>query len=190
MKGIDFVESANDIVQVDIKPDFQVLGQKFGKDMKNVLSSINSVEKSVLLDIVENRRTNQEIANNIFVGYDDFILEETPNEGFEVSSNSTFKVGIMTEITKALKHEGIVRDLIRSIQNFRKELDFNVSDRINIGLECSDEIVAAIENHKEYFLNEVLGVSIALGEKTLKYEKFIDISNQKLKLSLSKDRVE
>ena len=189
VKAIDFVESANDMVQVNIKPDFQVLGQKFGKDMKNALSSINSIEKNVLLDIIENKRTDQEIANNIFVGYDDFILEEIPNDGFEVSSNSTFKVGVKTEITTALKHEGIVRDLIRSIQNFRKELDFNVSDRINIGLECSGEIVTAIDNHKEYFLNEVLGVSIDLEGKTLKHEKFIDISNQKLKLSLSKHRV-
>ena len=69
-------------------------------------------------------------------------------------------------------------------------MDFNVSDRINISLEYDDEIAIAIENHKEYFLNEVLGVSIDLSGKKLKFEKSIDISNQQLKLSLSKDTME
>ena len=84
----------------------------------------------------------------------------------------------------------MIRDLIRSIQNFRKELDFNVSDRISIALEQNNEIAIAIENHKEYFLNEVLGVSIDLSGKKLKFEKIIDISNHKLKLSLSKEDTE
>ena len=86
-----------------------------------------------------------------------------------------------------MKNEGIVRDLIRSVQSFRKELDFNVSDRINISIEHNDDIVRAINSHEKYFLNEVLGVKIDINGKKLDFEKAIEISNQKVKLGLSKD---
>ncbi len=188
VKKINFVKNADDLVLTNIKPDFQVLGEKYGKDMKTALSVINKADKQDLLDIIINKKTDSDIGNGIIVSYQDFILEEVARKGLEVSSNSVFKVAINTDITIELKQEGIVRDLIRTVQNFRKELDFNVSDRIRISLEFNDEIGFAVNKHKEYFLNEVLGLSIDLNGEKLEFEKTIDISNQKLKLRLSKER--
>ena len=177
----------NDLVQINYKPDFQKLGEKFGKQMKNVIQAINSLDKIKLQKIIHDRKTDYDIGENKAIGYQDFIVEEIANDGLQVSSNSSFKVAITTNITEELKNEGIVRDLIRSVQNFRKELDFNVSDRINISIESNEEIVRAIHSHEKYFLNEVLGINIDMNGEKLDFEKAIEISNQKVKLGLSKD---
>ena len=163
------------------------MGEKFGKKIKNVLQAINNLDKVDIEKIINDRNTDYEIGENETIGYQDFIIDEVANKGLQVSSNSNFIVGIATGITEELKNEGIVRDLIRSVQSFRKELDFNVSDRINISIEHNDDIVRAINSHEKYFLNEVLGVKIDINGKKLDFEKAIDISNQKVKLGLSKD---
>ena len=187
VKKIDFALNQNDLVQINYKPDFQKLGEKFGKQMKNVLQAINSLDKIKLQKIIHDRKADYDIGENKAIGYQDFIIEEIANDGLQVSSNSSFKVAITTNITEELKNEGIVRDLIRSVQNFRKELDFNVSDRINISIESNEEIVRAIHSHEKYFLNEVLGINIDMNGEKLDFEKAIEISNQKVKLGLSKD---
>ena len=187
IKKIDFALNQKDLVQINYKPDFQKLGEKFGKQMKNVLQAINNLDKVDIEKIINDRNTDYEIGENETIGYQDFIIDEIANKGLQVSSNSNFIVGITTDITEELKNEGIVRDLIRSVQSFRKELDFNVSDRINISIEHNDDIVRAINSHEKYFLNEVLGVKIDINGKKLDFEKAIEISNQKVKLGLSKD---
>ena len=98
-----------------------------------------------------------------------------------------FKVGINTHITDELAQEGMIRDLIRHVQNFRKESDLEVSDRINISLTPSEKIESALKNHKKYFMNEVLGVNIDLDGSDLKFQTDIEIMGQKIKLSLSKE---
>ena len=124
------------------------------------------------------------------IDYSDFIVEETGKEGFEVSSNNLFKVGINTMINEDLKSEGMIRDLIRQVQSFRKESGLEVSDRINISITFNQELNDAVKKYKKYFMNEVLGVNIHLDGKVLGYSKDIVIMNQKLVLSLSKENLE
>ena len=102
-------------------------------------------------------------------------------------SNNLFKVAINTNIDEDLRLEGIIRDLIRHIQNFRKESGLEVSDRINISIAYNQDLDDAIKKYKKYFMNEVLGVNIHLDGRDLDYNGEIDILNQKLNLSLSKE---
>jgi len=81
----------------------------------------------------------------------------------------------------------MIRDLIRHVQNFRKESNFEVSDRINISLNPSRDLEDAIKKHKKYFMNEVLGVNIDLNGSRLDFEIDIDIMGQTIKLGLSKE---
>ena len=98
--------------------------------------------------------------NEIVLEPNDFILSENGVGSFEVTSGNNFVVGINTEITKELKDEGIVRDLVRHVQNLRKESGLNVEDRIEFGIQANEEVINALSENKDYFLNEVLGVNI------------------------------
>jgi isoleucyl-tRNA synthetase len=187
VKAARFVGKQEEVVSVNIKPDFQVLGQKFNKNMKEVLSKIKQLDKTILKDIVDNRKTKYEISKDLKIDYSDFIVEEIPNEGFEVSSNNSFTIGININIDDTLKKEGMIRDLIRHVQNFRKESGLDISDRISISLSSNKDLESAIKNHKKYFMNEVLGVNIRLDGYGLDFNKNIQIGDQKIKLGLSKE---
>ena len=133
------------------------------------------------------RLESYDLGGGMAVDYSDFISEESAKNGFEVSSNSLFKVAINTIIDEDLKFEGMIRDLIRHVQNFRKESGFEVSDRISISLTSNADLEMAIKKYKKYFMNEVLGVNIHLDGKVLAYTKDIEIEGCSFVLSLSKE---
>jgi len=145
------------------------------------------VNKAILKEIVRTRKTKYQISKDIEIDYSDFMIEEIPNEGFEVSLNNSFIVAINGNIDESLKKEGMIRDLIRHVQNFRKESGLDISDRISISISPSEDLVLAIKNHKKYFMNEVLGVNIRLDGHNLDFNKDIQIGSQKIKLGLSKE---
>ena len=97
---------------------------------------------------------------SIELSYEYFIIDEIPLDGYCVASNNHIIVSINTLLDKDLINEGMIRDLIRKIQNLRKDSNFNVEDRIDISLISDEKLYNAIKINKEYLLNEVLGTSL------------------------------
>ena len=107
---------------------------------------------------------------------DELILEEIPVKGYEISLGKNIIMGVFTEISEELKQEGLVRDLIRQVQNLRKDSGLKVEDRIVIEINGSTELNNAVESHESYFMNEVLGVKLEMGNSiTFKFLSLIHI---------------
>ena len=71
------------------------------------------------------------------------------------------------------------------MQNFRKESDFKVQDRINVCIKSDKQIIEAIENNIEYFKNEILAVSISFDVLNSSYSKKIELNGVSLELGIS-----
>ena len=84
-----------------------------------------------------------------------------------------------------MKNEGIARDFIRHIQNFRKESELQVQDRIEVSLVSDDKIRAAIDENLDYIKNEILAVSIVHEVLNSTYSKKIEINGEAVQLGLS-----
>ena len=84
------------------------------------------------------------------------IIEEVPIDNYGISTDSNYVVGMNTMLNKTLVDEGLTRDVIRKVQNLRKESEFEVEDRIEININANDSICLALESNKKYFLSEVL----------------------------------
>ena len=82
--------------------------------------------------------------------------------------------------------EGIVRDIIRHIQSFRKEINLNVEDRIDVKIDGSQQILDALTTNKEYFFNEVLAVSFNQKSININEEKKIKINGKKINIYIKK----
>ena len=91
---------------------------------------------------------------------EDLIIEETAIDGFSANSDHSITVGIDIRLTNELKQEGIIRDLVRHIQNLRKDSGLMVEDRITVYIESDKTIDLALESYGTYLLNEVLGVNL------------------------------
>jgi isoleucyl-tRNA synthetase len=89
---------------------------------------------------------------------DKVIVERIEKADLRVVNDGTLTVGLDTKVTDDLKREGFVRDLVRGIQNLRKESGFAVTDRIEITLSGDSELKASFEQFKVFIGSETLAV--------------------------------
>ena len=112
------------------------------------------MQSSKSKDIIDTLKKNKifKLKNSdITLDFEDIIIEEIPQEGYCAASNNNVLVSINTVLNKQLINEGIIRDLIRKIQNFRKDSEFRVDDRINLSITADNAIYKAIDLNKNYF---------------------------------------
>ena len=92
------------------------------------------------------------------------IVERIEKEGLKVVNDGTLTVGLETNITDELKKEGWARDLVRGIQNLRKESGFSVTDRIKLKVFGDDELKDAWTMFADFVAGETLAASAEWGE--------------------------
>ena len=156
--------------------------------MKDIIKIITDLEPQ---KVVEKIRYNKSIyieygGEQYSIDPDEILVDEQPRGDYSIVSNRTFTVGVYTVLSESLIKEGIVRDMVRHIQNIRKEMNFNVEDRIDIFISGSDKINDALIDNKLYFLNEVLGVSF--NDESIKFNnsKNIKSSGEDVLISIKK----
>ena len=106
--------------------------------------------------------------------------------GKSAVADSQITVAISTELTPELIQEGLVRDLIRHVQNMRKEAKFNVEDRITVTCNIVGESESALRAFEDYFRNEVLAVDLQIGSAAGEYSKEITARGEKISFSISR----
>ncbi|MBL4887415.1 MAG: isoleucine--tRNA ligase [Flavobacteriaceae bacterium] len=181
VKEIEILDQDNSILVKKIKPNFKVLGPRFGKDMKTIAQVISSFNQDQISKIDREKEITVEINNkSVKLSVEEVLISSQDIEGWLVASNSDITVALDVTITEALKNEGIARELVNRIQNLRKDSGFEVTDKIEITLEKNEILALAVSQNlnyiKEETLTEVLdfktevrgGIEIAFDEVTTK----------------------
>ncbi len=188
VKKLRFVGQINEILSYKIKPNFAVLGQKYGPNMKIVTAGLSKFTEDEIISKIRSklpiRITEDDFTADILP--EELIVEEIPAEHYSVSSGKEMTVGIRTELTDELRLEGLTRDLVRHVQNLRKDSGLEVEDRIRVGVEGAENIREALEKYREYFLNEVLGVELDFTCKTHSFRKQMKISGSPVEIGISR----
>ena len=188
IKEISIVDNVSSILSYKIKPNFALLSEKYGSDMKMIISAINQSDQNSLMNqLASNNKIDLNIENKNFeILEDELIVDEIPKDNLCINGNRDFKVGLNINITEELKMEGIVRDLIRQVQNLRKKSNLNVSDRIIFALSGNQKIHDSISKFKDYFMNETLIESFSEDVKNLNFKEDFKIDDMKVSISISK----
>ncbi|MAP61896.1 MAG: isoleucine--tRNA ligase, partial [Candidatus Marinimicrobia bacterium] len=187
IKELKICNTREELVNLSIKPNFGTLSSKVGRHMKEVVSKIQNLDIDELLNCLKARGCYELDINGdiVVINNEDIIIDQIPLEGFSVSANMGVFVGISTVITPDLYNEGLVRDLIRHIQNLRKDSNLSVDDRIDLVIKYDDDsILLAIQDHKEYLLNEVLGVSILDDLKLMDHSNSLKINDKEVSIGI------
>ena len=186
IKECNFIDNPEDIISYQIKPNFAVLKERFDSGMKDIISQLNRIDDSDKIKMINGGGISINFnGEEEKISKEDLMVEEISKEGISVSSSNGIVVGVDTNISDSLLQEGVVRDVIRHIQNFRKESDFRVQDRINVCVKSDSQIIEAIENNIEYFKNEILAVSISFDVLNSDYSKEIELNGVSLELGIS-----
>ena len=87
---------------------------------------------------------------------EDVLVETTSAEGYACAEEGGWLVGLDTVLTEALEREGLARELVRTVQEARKQAGLEVSDRITLRIDGSAEVAAALDAHRDYVMEETL----------------------------------
>ena len=157
VKEIELLEDASDILVKQIKPNFKVLGPRFGKDMKLVAARISQLTSEDIKKIEQNGVLEVEISGkNTTLGLADVEIISQDIEGWLVANEGALTVALDVTISDELKGEGIARELVNRIQNLRKDSGFEVTDRIDVKIQKDENLVNAVETNMEYIKTETL----------------------------------
>jgi isoleucyl-tRNA synthetase len=157
VKEIELLEDASDILVKQIKPNFKVLGPRFGKDMKQVVAAIQKFDADEIQKIEEKGVLALEInGKSINLQLSDVEISSQDIEGWLVANQGAVTVALDVTITEALKAEGIARELVNRIQNLRKDSGFEVTDMIDVFILNNEFMDKAVQNNLEYIKAETL----------------------------------
>ncbi|SKB53051.1 Isoleucyl-tRNA synthetase [Salegentibacter holothuriorum] len=165
VKELQLIDDASGLLIKQIKPNFKVLGPRFGKDMKLVVNEINNLTSE---DIATIEREG-EIAINlngemIKLATEEVEITSQDIEGWLVASSSNITVALDVSISEELKMEGIARELVNRIQNIRKDSGFEVTDTIEVTLQRDGIVENAVNKNITYIKNETLTASLEFAE--------------------------
>lgn len=157
VKEVVFRENEEELVEYSAKANFKALGPKLGAGVKVASRQIEAFTTREIQQLIDGATLSLDIEGKpVDITVDSVLVQRHEKDNLRVLNEGSLTVALDPEITEDLLQEGRVRDLIRAVQNQRKEQAFEVSDRIELQIEADDELRDAILAFEEYLTGEVL----------------------------------
>ena len=157
VKKVVFHEREDELVEYKAKANFKTLGKELGPLMKSAAAKITELNQDAIQTILDGGVLSIDVeGKSVELTEDKIIVERLEKANLKVLNDGTLTVGLDSEITEELKLEGYVRDLVRGIQNLRKESGLEVTDRINLSLSGDAELKKAYAMFEDYIKGETL----------------------------------
>ncbi len=184
---LDFVSEEGELVKYTVKPNYRALGPRFGKRMPQVAAAVEALDPA---RVARTLAAGGEVGISIdgtdhTLDTDDLIMALAPLEGYEVEAEAGHAVALQLEIDEELRREGLAREIVRAVQNARKEAGLEITDRIALGLDGEAELLDVAREHQSYLAGETLAQSVALGDGTGDAGSVANIDGHELRISVS-----
>jgi isoleucyl-tRNA synthetase len=161
IKELVVLEDDSGIVNKSAKPNFKVIGPKYGKLVKQLTNAIKELKWNAIIEIEKTGEYTLDLdGNSVKISLDDIEIISHEIEGWLVESEEGVTVAIDTELTEELIAEGYAREFVNRVQNMRKDFGLDVIDRIELYLIGDEKIVDYIKQFSNYIANEVLAEKI------------------------------
>ncbi len=183
VKEVKYNTQEDDYITLYAKPNSRVLGKRLGKTFGKFMGLIKKLPSASLKEFEDKGSMTLE---GEILGAEDIFVYREPKEGTDALSNRWITIEMDTKLTPELINEGLAREVVNRIQRTRKELNFNVEDRIKIKYSSSDELNQVIQDFADYIKKETLTTDIQYGEKLSEHAVSFKVENFDLTLELSK----
>ena len=191
VKAVHFIEKADEYISYSILPDFKKLGPKLGKRLPAVKGALATADGAAMkAEMEKNGNISLDISGEtVELSADEIQIRLTAKDGFAAAQGVNSVVVLSTALTPELIAEGLSRELIRLIQDRRKEINCDYTDRIRVGIVTdSPELKAAIKDFGEVIQRETLTVELTDSAVEGAEEVEAKIDGTPLKLSVLQSR--
>ncbi|WP_409342198.1 isoleucine--tRNA ligase [Paenibacillus sp. MBLB4367] len=179
VKAIRPVEGDSGFVDFSLKLNLKVAGKKYGKfvgPLQNHLKQLSASEAKLAVDSGGLDVTLD--GETLRVTVEELLVEKQAKEGFASAAGYQITVALNTAITEELQQEGLVREVVRAVQDYRKKLELPIEKRVNLVLDADSQLRTALERFDHVLQENVLLSSVryakeagmetvAIGDKTL-----------------------
>ena len=163
VKEILFLENADEYISYQVSPDLKKLGPKLGKRLPAVRNALSAADGAQLLaEMKKNGSITVEAGGEpVQLAEDEVLIRLNAKEGYAAAQGEDCVVLLATELTEELLREGRARELVRLIQDRRKEMGCAYTDRIVVGIETESAAIAdALDSFADYIKGETLAVEL------------------------------
>lgn len=190
LKDVSFSADEARFVNLSVKPNLKLLGKRLGKDLNTFKTELEALNKdpakvaAIIADLEAGKPfpyRDQELA------LEDFLVERGPKDDRLIATANGVTVLLDTHLTEALIDEGLAREIVNRIQNFRKDSGLQVSDRIRIQIQASAPIEKVIRGFGDYIAGETLGLSLDVKSKLdTEFQNQFEVGDEPLMIGISR----
>jgi isoleucyl-tRNA synthetase len=165
VRELRFVSEADELGEVEVKPNYRALGPRFGKDMPRVAAAVAGLDPARVAAALRDGESVGIDVNGTehSLSAEDLLVTMRPLEGYQVEREGSHAVALDLEIDDDLRREMRAREVVHVLQGARRDAGFDVTDRIRLELDGDPELLDAVRAHQDYIAGEVLAVEVAYG---------------------------
>ncbi|MGB7978819.1 MAG: isoleucine--tRNA ligase [Chlamydiales bacterium] len=165
VKEIQFHSEEGDFVQWLVKPNFPVLGKKIGKLIPLAQKIMQGFDRKQIQTLAMGHRLNIEIGGErVELEPGDVQIERRVREGMAAGNQGELTVALDTALNDELIEEGLAREIVNKVNSMRRDLAFEVIDRIRIVMQTTPRVVACFAKYRDYIAHEVLAIDVEFGK--------------------------
>jgi isoleucyl-tRNA synthetase len=158
VKRLELVARDATLVTYRIKPNLPVIGKRYGKLIPKIRAYLDKADGAAIAAAVARGESQTFVIDGAALAIEpnDLLVESSAAQGFACAEEGGFLAGLDTTLDDALRREGLARELIRAVQDARKQAGLEVADRIDLFVEGDAAVMAAVAEHRDYLMSETL----------------------------------
>ncbi len=187
VKKVTFAEDVSEFTGYTFKPQLRTVGPKYGKYLKQIQETLASLDGNAAMQELKEKGSIvlDNISDEVVLCEEDLLISMSQKEGYVADSDNGITVVLDTNLTPELIEEGMVREIISKLQTMRKEADFEVTDRIIVTFEASDNVNNIFQKYGENIKQVVLADELINGNIN-GYQKDWKINGEAVSLGVQK----
>jgi isoleucyl-tRNA synthetase len=172
VKAIEFIARDAGLVSYRIKPNLPRIGKRYGKLIPVIRKALEDADGGAIASAAAsgNAFEIEAAGEMITLAAEDVLIETSSAEGYACAEDSGYLTALDTTLDDELINEGFARELVRSIQDARKQAGLEVSDRITLGVSGTAAVETALAAHRDYIMSETLATSWEVGQSEPLYQ--------------------
>jgi isoleucyl-tRNA synthetase len=153
-KALNLMEDETTVITYDVKPNLPVLGRKYGAAVAEIRAELARLPAAGIAAAI--RGGNPVVVGSHVLESEDILLQAKETAGYAAASEGGYTVAVTTTITPELADEGLARELVRRIQDMRREAGFALSDRITTWVAGDADVERVLTVQGDYIRAETL----------------------------------
>ncbi|MDH3545804.1 MAG: isoleucine--tRNA ligase [Gammaproteobacteria bacterium] len=171
VKSIEFIARDAGLVSYRIKPNLPRIGKQYGKQIPEIRKALEKADGAAIAGAAARGESFhiQVPSGMLTLEGQDVLIETSSAEGYACAEDAGYLTALDTTLNAELVNEGVAREIVRSIQDARKQAGLEVSDRIALGVSGSAGVERALAAHRKYIMTETLATDWSVGQADALY---------------------